>query len=382
MSITDKARNLLNRYTQGAMYSKGVLSSNSNGDAKAIKWSDYSGYTKMESTLVSSIQSYIANDVASQEFTHVKIETETGVERNRLDSTIYDVLNTKQNGEKSNFDFWTKAIKRMLSTGWVYIRPVYSDDQYSSNGLLHLEIEDSEPDDLSNIIVLKSPFSVGQQQQDVLNKLFKVMNTSFTADDIKGLLHINGITDTNTAAFDKKMEATLDTLYRYAEDYKIGVVDLKTQYTELNNDYRHITSDEIDLIKGEVYAVYGINPNIINGKYSLQELKAYKMAVIEPINRQLVTELNRVLLSDYLRIVTTKKETYERIGIYNDPYVFLNGNELANLIQQMTNAGIARKNELRKIAGFRPVSDGDEFVANLNSVHTKMSEDDDITENQ
>ena len=95
-----------------------------------------------------------------------------------------------------------------------------------------------------------------------------------------------------------------------------------------------------------------------------------------------MTELNRVLLSDYLRIVTTKKETYERIGIYNDPYVFLNGNELANLIQQMTNAGIARKNELRKIAGFRPVSDGDEFVANLNSVHTKMSEDDDITENQ
>lgn len=372
MSITDKARNLLARYTQGARYSKGVLSKNSNGNARAIKWSDYSGYTKMESTLVSSIQSYIANDVASQEFTHVKIDAETGVERNRLDSTIYDVLNTKQNGEKSNFDFWTKAIKRMLSTGWVYIRPVYLDDKYSSNSLLHLEIEDSEPDDLSNVIVLKSPFSVGQQQQDILNKLFDVMNSSFTADDIKGLLHINGITDTNTSAFDKKMEATLNTLYRYAEDYKIGVVDLKTQYTELKNDYRHITSDEIDLIKSEVYAVYGINPNIINGKYSLQELKAYKMAVIEPINRQLVTELNRVLLSDYLRIVTTKKETYERIGIRSEPYTFLSGDELANLIQQMTNAGIATKNELRKLAGFKPVSGGDEFVANLNSVHTKV----------
>ena len=373
MSITNKAINILKRYSQGAIYSKGVLPKGS-GDAKSVKWSDYPGFTPIESTLVSSIQSYIANDVASQEFTHVKIDSGTGVEHNRLDSPIYDVLNTKQNGEKSNFDFWTKAIKRMLTTGWVYLTPIYSDLNHSSKGLIRLEILEGEPDDLSEVIVLKSPFSVGQQQQDVLNKLFKVMNTSFSADDIKGLLKINGITNTETDTFDKKMEETLSTLYRYADEYKIGVTDLKTEYTELRNDYRHITSEEIDLIKNEVYSVYGINPNILSGKYSLQELKAYKMAVIEPINRQLSTELNRVLLSDYLRVLNSNKDSYERIGIYNDPYSFLTGNELANLIQQMTNAGIARQNELRKLAGFKPVEGGDEFVANLNSVHTTKDE--------
>ena len=368
MSIFNGAINIFKKYRQGAVYSKGVASKENSGDAKLIKWSDYPGYFKPESTLVSSIQSYIANDIASQEFTHVRIDRETGVETNRLDSPIYDVLNTRSNGEKSNFAFWNKVIKRMLQTGWAYITPVYEDGDYSTNGLTSLKLEDEEPDDLTNVIVLKSPYDVGQQQQRILNKLFEVMGQNFSTDDIKGLLKVNGIVNGDTERFNETMTKTLNTLYRYANDYKIGVVDLKTEYQELNNDYRHITPEEVDLIKNEVYAVYGFNPNILSGTYTPQELKAYKMAVIEPINRQLIKELNRVLLSDYLRVVTSSKSTYERIGIYSDPYQYLNGDEIAKIIGQMTNAGIARVNELRKISGLSPIANGKDMVTNLNNV--------------
>ena len=256
----------------------------------------------------------------------------------------------------------------MLQTGWAYITPVYEDGDYSTNGLTSLKLEDEEPDDLTNVIVLKSPYDVGQQQQRILNKLFEVMGQNFSTDDIKGLLKVNGIVNGDTERFNETMTKTLNTLYRYANDYKIGVVDLKTEYQELNNDYRHITPEEVDLIKNEVYAVYGFNPNILSGTYTPQELKAYKMAVIEPINRQLIKELNRVLLSDYLRVVTSSKSTYERIGIYSDPYQYLNGDEIAHIIGQMTNAGIARVNELRKISGLSPIANGKDMVTNLNNV--------------
>lgn len=366
---------MLKRFSQGAAYSKGTMSTKEPGNGALIKWNDLPGYYKPESTLVSSIQSYIANDIASQTFTHVSVTRETGIESNKLDSPIYDVLNTNPNGEKSNFDFWTRAIKKMLTTGWAYITPVYSDDDdifenisHSTNDLKSLRLEDAEPDDLTNTIVLKSPYDIGAQQQRTLNKLFEVMGKNFSADDIKGLLKVNGVVNGDTESFNKTMTATLDNLYKYAEQYKIGVLDLKTDYTELNNDYRHITTEEVDLIKNEVYAVYGFNPKILSGTYTPQELKAYKMAVIEPINRQLITELNRVLLSNYLRVVTSTKATYERIGVYSDPYQYLTGTEIAQIIGQMTNAGIARRNELRKIGGLRPTENGDDIVTNMNNV--------------
>lgn len=380
MAIFDSAINIFKKYSQGAVYSKGIAPKTGAGDAKLIKWSDYPGYYKPESTLVSSIQSYIANDIASEEFTHVKVDRETGVETNRLDSPIYDVLNTRANNEKSNFTFWNKAIKRMLQTGWAYITPVYADGVYSIDGLLSLKLEDAEPDDLTDVIVLKSPYDIGQQQQRILNKLFEVMGQNFSTDDIKGLLKVNGIVNGDTEKFNETMTKTLNTLYKYAKDYKIGVVDLKTEYQELNNDYRHITPEEVDLIKNEVYAVYGFNPKILSGTYTPQELKAYKMAVIEPINRQLITELNRVLLSDYLRVVTSSKSTYERIGIYSDPYQYLTGTEISQIIGQMTNAGIARANELRKIGGLRPTDGGDKIVTNLNNVRVPVTRDDDSKE--
>ena len=114
-------------------YQKGTPDAKNPGDAKKVTWSDHTSSWMPESSLVQSIQDYIANDIATQTFLHETIDTKTMVRHNRVNSKIYYVLNmslknrveetvngvTQITSSMTSTEFWTEAMKRMLRTGWV-----------------------------------------------------------------------------------------------------------------------------------------------------------------------------------------------------------------------------------------------------------------------
>lgn len=356
-------------------YQTGTLDASRPGDAKKVVWSDNTSSWMPESSLVQSIQDFIANGFATQTFLHETIDTKTMVRHNRLNSKIYYVLNTslKNRNETSamtSTEFWTEAIKQMLRTGWVYIQPVYAtpDGSYAANALSDLKILDSRPDDLTDVIAVKSPYSLGLQAKQLMNKAFEAFWADLNADDVKGYLKVNGQIDQKGKKFDESMSETLDAFYRYVKDFRIGVIDNKSDYHELKNDYRKVKPEDLELLENEVYAIFGVSREVIAGTANAQQMAEYKEKVIKPINKQIKIELNRVLLSPYLRDLSEDKETVEHISIYEDAYQYVTPSEKAQLIQQATNAGIATRNELRSIIGLPPEENGDELVTNLNNV--------------
>ena len=367
-----------------ARYQKGTPDAKNPGDAKKVVWSTSPSSWMPESSLVQSIQDYIANSIATQTFLHEVIDTKTMVRHNRVNSKIYKVLNMslKNREEESvngkivltsamtSTEFWTEAMKRMLRTGWVYIQPVYStlDGAYQVDKLSDLKLLDNRPDDLSDVIAIKSPYSLGVQAKQLMNKAFEAFWGDLNADDVKGYLKVNGQIDQKGKRFDESMSETMDAFYRYVKDYRIGVIDNKSDYHELNNDYRKIKPEDLELLENEVYAIFGVSKDVIAGTADAQQMAEYKEKVIKPINKQIKTELNRVLLSPYLRDLSDEKDTIEHISIYEDAYQYVTPAEKAQLIQQATNAGIATRNELREIIGLPPEENGDELVTNLNNV--------------
>lgn len=365
-------------------YQKGTPDAKNPGDAKKVVWSDHTSSWMPESSLVQSIQDYIANDIATQTFLHETIDTKTMVRHNRVNSKIYYVLNmslknrveetvngiTQITSSMTSTEFWTEAMKRMLRTGWVYIQPVYStpDGSYATNKLSDLKLLDSRPKDITDIIAIKSPYSLGIQAKQLMNRAFEAFWADINSDDVKGYLKVNGQVDQKGKRFDESMSETMDAFYRYVKDYRIGVIDNKSDYHELNNDYRKIKPEDLELLENEVYAIFGVSKDVIAGTADAQQMAEYKEKVIKPINKQIKTELNRVLLSPYLRDLSEEKATIEHISIYENAYQYVTPSEKAQLIQQATNAGIATRNELREIIGLPPEENGDELVTNLNNV--------------
>lgn len=365
-------------------YQKGTPDAKNPGDAKKVVWSDHTSSWMPESSLVQSIQDYIANDIATQTFLHETIDTKTMVRHNRVNSKIYYVLNmslknrveetvngiTQITSSMTSTEFWTEAMKRMLRTGWVYIQPVYftPDGSYATNKLSDLKLLDSRPKDITDIIAIKSPYSLGIQAKQLMNRAFEAFWADINSDDVKGYLKVNGQVDQKGKRFDESMSETMDAFYRYVKDYRIGVIDNKSDYHELNNDYRKIKPEDLELLENEVYAIFGVSKDVIAGTADAQQMAEYKEKVIKPINKQIKTELNRVLLSPYLRDLSEEKDTIEHISIYENAYQYVTPSEKAQLIQQATNAGIATRNELREIIGLPPEENGDELVTNLNNV--------------
>lgn len=374
----------IKRLMNPARYQTGTPDAKNPGDAKKVAWSTNTSSWMPESSLVQSIQDYIANSIATQTFLHETIDTKTMVRHNRLNSKIYYVLNTSLknrveetvNGvtqitsSMTSTEFWTEAMKRMLRTGWVYIQPIYStpDGSYATNKLSDLKILDSRPDDITDVIAIKSPYSLGMQAKQLMNRAFEAFWADINADDVKGYLKVNGQIDQKGKRFSESMSETMDAFYRYVKDYRIGVIDNKSDYHELNNDYRKIKPEDLELLEAEVYAIFGVSKAVISGTADAQQMAEYKEKVIKPINKQIKTELNRVLLSPYLRDLSEEKDTIEHISIYEDTYQYVTPAEKAQLIQQATNAGIATRNELRSIIGLPPEENGDELVTNLNNV--------------
>ena len=374
----------IKRLLNPTRYQRGTPDAKNPGDAKKVVWSTNTSSWLPESSLVQSIQDYIANSVATQTFLHEVIDTKTMVRHNRVNSKIYKVLNMslKNREEESvngkivltsamtSTEFWTEAMKRMLRTGWVYIQPVYStlDGTYQVDKLSDLKLLDNRPDDLSDVIAIKSPYSLGVQAKQLMNRAFEAFWGDLNSDDVKGYLKVNGQIDQKGKRFSESMSETMDAFYRYVKDYRIGVIDNKSDYHELNNDYRKIKPEDLELLEAEVYAIFGVSKDVIAGTATAQQMAEYKEKVIKPINKQIKTELNRVLLSPYLRDLSEEKDTIEHISIYEDAYQYVTPAEKAQLIQQATNAGIATRNELREIIGLPPEENGNELVTNLNNV--------------
>ncbi len=142
----------------------------------------------------------------------------------------------------------------------------------------------------------------------------------------------------------------------------IAALDAKAEYIPLNNEPKMVNAAQMKELRDAVYRYFGVNENIIMGKYSEEEWAAFYEGTIEPLAVQMSLEF------------TSKLFTERERGFGNEIIFEANRLQYASvntkvaMVEKMMPMGLLTINEAREIFNLAPVEDGDKRLVSLNYV--------------
>src|SRR5690606_19105423 len=111
------------------------------------------------------------------------------------------------------------------------------------------------------------------------------------AQAVKTSAHLRGILKFTQMLKEDDIKANRD---RFVKEYMtvqntggIAALDAKADYVELKNDPKMIDDKQLNVLRDAVFSYFGVNENIVMGKYSEDEWNAFYESTIEPIAVQL-----------------------------------------------------------------------------------------------
>ena len=160
----------------------------------------------------------------------------------------------------------------------------------------------------------------------------------------------------------------------------IAALDSKADYQELKNDPKIINAAQMKELRDTIYRYFGVNENIVTGKYNEDEWNAFYESTIEALAVQMSLEF------------TSKLFTERERGFGNEIIFEANRLQYASvktkiaMVEQMVPMGLLTINEAREIFNLAPVEDGDKRLVSLNYVQAdkqnlyQLGEDDNSIE--
>lgn len=217
-----------------------------------------------------------------------------------------------------------------------------------------------------------------------INTTLSVIHTTREglAQAVKTSAHLRGILKFQGMLKESDIEANRQ---RFVEQYMtiqntggIAALDAKADYQELKNDPKMIDDKQMRELRDTVFRYFGVNENIVMGKYTEDEWNAFYESTIEPLAVQMSLEF------------TSKLFTERERGFGNEIIFEANRLQYASvktkiaMVEQMVPMGLLTINEAREIFNLAPVEDGDKRLVSLNYVQAdkqnlyQLGEDDNI----
>ena len=145
----------------------------------------------------------------------------------------------------------------------------------------------------------------------------------------------------------------------------VASVDNKVEFHELSTKVTTFNSQQMNYVRDNIYKHFGLNENIIMGKYTEDEYIAFYESVLEPVAIKLAQEM------------TDKLFTRRERGFGNE--IILESNRLnfmsvaskIKICETLIPTGGLTINEIREIFGYAGIEGGDERLISLNFVKAK-----------
>lgn len=132
--------------------------------------------------------------------------------------------------------------------------------------------------------------------------------------------------------------------------------------TPVQSTAKYAASDEVKDLVEEVYAYQGVAPEVVSGKYTEDQFRAYWESTLEPALDELAEQLS-------LKVLTARERGHgERIGVLVNDLQAISYSTRIKLAEELTKLPIIKTNQVLQVLGLDPVEGGDEPVQNLNYV--------------
>ena len=335
-----------------------------------------------ERSVLNSIYNRIANDVASVQIQHVRVD-ENGRYIETIQSGLNDCMTLSANIDQTSRDFWVDVVLSMLDEGVVGAVPVDTNDDivtHNSFDILSLrtgKILEWYPSAVKmevyndrtgqkealtlpkdKVALLENPFySIMNEPNSTLKRLINKMNLLDQIDGQKASSKLNLLVQLPYSLKSPARIAQAEERRRVLEDqlvnnpYGVGYIDSTEHVTQLNRSIENDLPQQIQYLTDQLYQQIGIGADVFKGTANQEQMLMYNKKVLEPILELITLEFTRKFLTP------TARTQGQRIEYYIDAFGLVTVGEVANMANAFSRNEILSANEIRSVLGFKANDD-------------------------
>ncbi|SFR15278.1 phage portal protein [Desulfoscipio geothermicus] len=346
-----------------------------------------------EADVVRSAVDAIARNAAKLKAKHIR---RVGNEIIPVGGQIERILQIRPNPNMSAYDFLYKLITTLMIDNNAFAYPVW--DGMTLKAIWPVNCSLAEfMEDQSGTIYVKFYFGAGHQvilpysevfhlrrhfyksdmageDNEALDTTLEAIHTSNEgiAQAIKTSANLRGLIKYQGMLKESDIKANRD---RFVQEYMtmnnsggVAALDAKAEYQELKNDPKIVNASQMKELRDIVYRYFGVNENIVMGKYTEDEWDAFYESTLEPLAIQMSLEF------------TSKLFTARELGHGNEIIFEANRLQYAStktkvqMAEKMIPMGLLTINEAREIFNLAPVEGGDRRIVSLNYVNADKAD--------
>lgn len=332
-----------------------------------------------ERTIVSSIYTRLAIDVAGIRIEHVRVD-DNGQYVETLPSGLNECLNVQANIDQAGRHFRTDIPLTLFTEGVVAIVPVDTtlDPRSSGNWDVRsmrvgtilqwrpLEVQVRAYNEKTGlyediwlpktmVAIVENPFySVMNEPNSTLQRLVHKLSLLDNVDEISSSGKLDIIiqlpyvvkTETRKTQAENRRKELQDQLQ--GSTYGIAYTDGTEKITQLNRAVENNLLEQVKYLREELYNELGLTPEVMNGTADDTVMLNYYNRTIEPIMDAITEAMARTFLTKTAR---TQGQT---IMYFQTPFKMLSISQLAKVADVLSRNQIITPNEIRPALGLKP----------------------------
>lgn len=350
-------------------------------------------FIRNEQSIVTSIYTRIALDVASINIRHCRVD-ENGRFKEYISSGLDNCLNLEANIDQTGRAFKQDIVESMFDEGVVAIVPVDTtmdptktgsyDIQTMRTGKIlewypeHVKVElynqqtgHREAITLSKRMVgiIENPmYSIINEPNSTMQRLIRKLTLLDRVDETTSSGKLDMIIQLPYVIKSESRRKEADKRKKDIEEqlkgpYGIAYVDGTEKIIQLNRPVENNLMKQVEYLRNELYSQLGITQEVLNGTADEQTMLNYNSRTIEPIVSAITDEMTRKFLTK------TARSQSQTIMFFRDPFRLVPVNNIAEIADKFTRNEILTSNEIRGVIGFKPSDDpkADKLInSNLN----------------
>jgi len=335
-----------------------------------------------ERSIISSIYTRIAIDVAAVDIRHVRLDEDNRYSDN-INSGLNDCLTVEANIDQAASQFRQSIVSVMLNGGVAAIVPVDTTIDPSQSGgydiqtlrvgeilewmpyhvrvRLYQESTGQHKDivlEKKYVAIVENPlYDVMNKPNSTLQRLIRKLNmldavdeqsSSGKLDMIIQLPYVIKSEARKTGAEQRRVD--IENQLRGSK-YGIAYIDGTEKITQLNRPAENNLLKQIEYLTNMLYGQLGITAEVMNGTADEATMLNYNNRTVEPILRAIVEAMRRTFLTK------TARSQKQSILYFRDPFKLVPIAQVAEIADKFTRNEIASANDIRVAIGWKPSKD-------------------------
>ena len=335
-----------------------------------------------ERSIVASIYTRIAMDVAALTINHVRLD-ENGRYSETIKSSLNECLTLTANKDQTGRAFIQDVVMSMLDEGVIAIVPVDTTRNPMITGSYDIEsmrvgrITDWYPDHVrvelyndrtgkkqevtlpkSMVAIVENPlYSVMNEPNSTLMRLKRKLNLLDIIDDRNGSDKLDMIIqlpfavkgDIQRQRAEDRLKSVKDQLSK--SDLGIAYIDATERITQLNRPIESNLLKTVEYLTTMLYGQLGLSQAIMDGTADEKQMLNYNNRTVEPIISAIVDAMRWKFLTK------TARSQGQSIMFFRDPFKLVPVENVAEIADKFTRNEIMTSNEFRQVIGMKPSDD-------------------------